>query len=67
MGFVSAGDNLLALSVGRAAAGHLGNRPPLGGDRNLLPGGLGRSGYSSASAKLHRETVLVTAVRGTLG
>lgn len=66
MGFVSAGDNLLALSVGRAAAGHRGNHPSLGGDRNLLSGGHGRSGYSSASAKLHRETVLITAVRGML-
>lgn len=62
VGFVSAGDHLLALPVGGAAASHRGNHPSLGGNRNLLSGGPGHSGYSAASAKLHRETVLVTAV-----
>lgn len=62
--FVSTGDDLLALSVGRAAAGHWCDHPSLGGDRHLLPSWHGCPGCPSASAKLYREAVLITAVRG---
>eukprot|EP00069_Balaena_mysticetus_P008628 bmy_19698T0 len=55
-----AGNDILALSVGRATAGYHSDHPALDGNRNIMSCWDGGSNYSSAFAKLHWEVVFIT-------